>query len=87
MFSSLLPLRSKESVIGGLRQEHWHFQKGAQQRGLSIPEVRFSEMNNGVETWSLIQLCPLDPSSLEVKTMMQSHCNVLRSTQLAVIKS
>ncbi len=52
---------------------------GAQLHRVSTPEVGFSKMNNGVETWSLIQLCLLDMfrirrSSLEVKTLMQS-CN------------
>ena len=73
-------------------RSNWHFQYGEQHR-LSTPEVGSSEMNNGVETCSLIQIRLLDTfrlrqSSVEVKTSMQSHCKVLRSMQLAtVIKS
>ena len=41
-------------------RSNWQFQNGAQQHRLSTSEVGPSEMNNGVETCSLIQFCLFD---------------------------
>ena len=93
MFSSLLPLRSKESVIGGLRQEQLAIPKRSS--ATSTFHTRSRVFRSEQRSWDF-QLDPVSSlrharirrSSVKVKTLMLSHCKVLRSMQLAtVIKS